>query len=383
MKKIFQQLGSSLLLTVLIAAQLTLASHDPTIRIELNPANHLAGQNSTERYEVKPSASADGFLTIKNGSDENTVSLKLYAVDSTRSTGGGIGFKLQSATQENLGQWIKFQKDEITVDPGKEIKVPFTITIPEKVTPGTYQGGLVAEVLNLGNVKRDNNSQIKIASRLIEPIIVSVPGRKILTYSLDQFKETVVDGIPGFQYSFHNTGNVFLKTEATLTLTGTLINDPLSISLNDATILQGDTYEENYKWLNSRFFGHYDAVLNLKISQYNVATGEMKEVEKIIRKVDFYIIPWTAILILLVIILIVGYIAYYCGRNCRIERSNTFIHKVKKGETITSIADLYQVEWHRIVHLNKLKKPYSLRAGKKIILPLPEVPPETLDRKND
>ena len=43
-------------------------------------------------------------------------------------------------------------------------------------------------------------------------------------------------------------------------------------------------------------------------------------------------------------------------------------HKVKKGEYVYSIARKYKVSPDKIIKQNKLKKPYTLRAGKSFTL---------------
>lgn len=46
-------------------------------------------------------------------------------------------------------------------------------------------------------------------------------------------------------------------------------------------------------------------------------------------------------------------------------------HKVKKGETLASIAAAYEVPLARLAEMNKLRKPYAVRAGQTIMMPGP------------
>ena len=374
-------LRTSLLLILSLISPLVVSAtiiHDSSIHIELNPNDYLGPVANIQKFEIKPSQNSQGVLTIKNGSANNSLTLKLYAVDSIKSINGDVGFKLEEQPQELLGKWITFSKTEVNVEANQEINVPYTITIPEKITPGTYQGGLVTEILRIGNVKREITGQVKVVNRAVDSIIVSIPGRKILTYSLDSFQKDPTTHFPTFQLSFRNTGNVILKSIANISITGTLLNSPYRTSLNNTTILQGDSLNQNYTWDNCPYFGKYQAKLNLKIYQYNIATGELNEVDTLTKEVEFIVVPWLHLLILLITIIIVSIVFYYIGKRAKAQAQiifdSTFIHTVKAKENIISIAKLYQVDWKKLAQLNKLQKPYFLRTGKNLIVPYPQAP---------
>lgn len=46
-------------------------------------------------------------------------------------------------------------------------------------------------------------------------------------------------------------------------------------------------------------------------------------------------------------------------------------HVVKDGDTLAAIAEAYKVKTRAIIEANKLKSPYSLRAGQKLFIPQP------------
>jgi len=46
-----------------------------------------------------------------------------------------------------------------------------------------------------------------------------------------------------------------------------------------------------------------------------------------------------------------------------------FTHKVKAGESLIIIANLYQTDWLEIAEANDLKEPYALTVGQKLCIP--------------
>ena len=56
-----------------------------------------------------------------------------------------------------------------------------------------------------------------------------------------------------------------------------------------------------------------------------------------------------------------------------------FKHKVKAGETLIYIADLYQTDWKEIAEANDLKEPYILTVGQ--VLCIPMAPSRCLQRR--
>lgn len=368
------KIKSSLLLlsTLLLAFQMSICFAQPQkINFEINPTDVPASTDQKHlSYEIKPTKSVEDIMTIRNNSDQ-TIKLKVYAVDSLQSSDGGVAFKLAGIDQEAIGAWLKLTKETVEIAPLKSAIIPYTISIPEKVTPGTYQGALVAEIIpdqdpGLG---KDN---VKVSTRLTESIYISVPGRKTIDYSLDQFSVQQNNGKPCFYIKFLNKGNVFLKAQVDLRVEGLLLPKPYEISLNHPTILQDEAFEKTFYLNNPPLFGNYNATITLNVSEYNVATGELKELQTITKSITFYIIPFPLLGGLLILIILIILAEKWRRKNLRESLDNTFTHAVTKGETITSIANVYKLNWRDIVKLNKLKKPYALRAGRKLILPFPK-----------
>lgn len=356
---------------------------DRSIQLELNPNENPVRKKSPLSYEIKPTKSVEDVLTIKNFSDEKAFTVKVYAVDSLQGTDGAIAFKLEDRPRNNIGKWVTFNQDTATIEAGQIVYLPYRIDIPDRTPPGTFQGGLVAEIVENGLPgKAANNAQIQVVSRLIESVIISVPGRKILKYNLDDFSYHETGGQPYFNLKFSNQSNILLRAKADLKIEGTLLDNPYELSLNNLTVLQGESLEKRMLFKNPPLLGGYKATLTFDVYEYSTATDNLIYLTTITREVTFTIIPWWAIITLILIILILCCIEKYRRKYVKGVMMDTFIHLVKKGETILSIAGLYQVNWKTIAKLNKLKTPYTIVPGDILNLPFPhEKKPPVIQKK--
>lgn len=365
----------SIILPVYASAQSPISSPTPTpIQIGINPNSDPNNEKTTLRYEVGPTKSVEDVVTIKNYSANAVYKLKLYCVDAIQSSDGASAFKLRDKNQRHVGQWITINQDRVELAPGETAYIPYRIDIPENSTPGTFQGGIVAE-LDTENTAAESNETVKIVSRFIEPIFISIPGRKKIEYKLEEFSYHNVDGKPQFIVKLKNSGNVFLKAEMDIEIEGTMLATPYNASLNQPSILQNETLESSFIFENPPAFGNYTAEISINVMEYDVMNDELRLLETLHQKITFSRIPYLQILIILIVIIvfIFGYkeIKKY-RKKYSDDSNNTFEHKVKKGETIISIGKTYQVNWKKIARLNKLHSPYTISPGDIIVLPFPK-----------
>lgn len=342
---------------------------DP-IRLAINPTEDPNQDKVHLSYEIKPTKSIEDVLTLRNYSTDQTYTLKLYPVDAIQGTDGASAFKLQDKEQVHIGTWITLNNEEILIEPGETKYIPYRIDIPENSTPGTFQGGLIAEMYdkNLPNSEK----QIKIVTRFIEPIFVSIPGRKKIEYNLETFSYNHNNGKPEFQIKFSNSGNVFLKGEIDIAVEGTLLSTPYQATLNQPSILQHETLEKKFSYEKAPLFGQYKAKITFHVLEYDVINDELRLVDTIEKEISFSIIPYFYILGILFLIALAIFSLQWYKVFHKYQQENTFEHKVKKGETIISIAKQYKVKWKKIAHLNKLKSPYTISTGDVILLPFPK-----------
>jgi len=56
-------------------------------------------------------------------------------------------------------------------------------------------------------------------------------------------------------------------------------------------------------------------------------------------------------------------------KNNQEKKANSQIYKVESGDTLYSIGLKFNIDWHKIASVNKLKEPYNLTVGQELIIP--------------
>jgi len=107
-----------------------------------DPANQLS--KAWFIYNLKPGESKKDALIVVNNSAE-TKHVKLYPVDATTNNIGGFALKDAQEPRQKMGKWIKLSRSRVTLASGESLKVPFTITIPQKIDVGEHAGGIMIQ----------------------------------------------------------------------------------------------------------------------------------------------------------------------------------------------------------------------------------------------
>lgn len=199
-------------------------------------------------YALDPGETVIDFVGVSNFGTE-PITLRLYASDAF--TGESGAFDLLPADQEpvDVGSWIGFNEDLLTVEPRTRLDVPFALTVPADATPGDHVGGIVAAVTEESTdasgddllVERRVGARVHLrVSGELEPALD--PGLTRLTYHYDW--NPVQAGAATFDYEVENTGNVRLQGELIARFAG-----PWGLLEHEAVIaelpqiLPGDRYE--------------------------------------------------------------------------------------------------------------------------------------------
>jgi hypothetical protein len=146
---------------------------------------NLPEKNQTSYYySSSPGSVIDDFITIKN-LDSAPVTLSFYGADALQTVQGDFAAKTIQDEQVAMGKWIKF-KDPTTELQGMESKqVPFQITLPANVTPGTYPGALA--ISSVVSKAPTQGMGMKVATRMIVKVLVDLPGTVKYDYSWDSY----------------------------------------------------------------------------------------------------------------------------------------------------------------------------------------------------
>jgi hypothetical protein len=337
--------------------------------------------NSIFIHTINPGQSeADGVQVVNYTNQTKT--LQIYATDSIVSSGGAFGCAQQVEEKENVGGWIKLKVGEVTLKPNTEQLIPFSINVPQLAEVGESDGCIVIQEKNgpTQNLKQSGGGSVSISFRTAIRVAVLVPGEikkslAIVDYTITH--SSTNDYI--LQPKVKNTGNVSIDTDLQ-TITSNMFGLQKNIYKQQFPILRGATSEWNIEYkrpfwggiINSKFVISYDTnTANTIGDQSNKITTSL-----VSKKIRFISWPTPMALTIYVLALCAALGLLWSVKRKQKRRrhgARSWIeYRVGGQDDINSIARRYGVSWKTLAKTNKLKAPYTLRAGDKIKVPPPK-----------
>src|SRR3989344_6141601 len=132
-------------------------------------------------YNLDLGESQDDDLILFNTTNEPQT-IKLYAVDSVPSNQGNFALEAEAASKEGIGAWIKLSQTLVTLQPGENQEIPFTITIPPDADVGEHSGGIILQKAQAGEALAASGASI--VSRIGIRVYETVPGEIIKAIEL-------------------------------------------------------------------------------------------------------------------------------------------------------------------------------------------------------
>ncbi len=132
-------------------------------------------------YTSKPDNLIQDSIHVTNSGTVRG-SVDLYAVDATTSQTSGVTFLDPEAPRQDVGAWITFSSQKITLNPGQSQDVPFSLQIPGKVRPGQHGGGIIARDATSQTVSSKSHSihtDVQVHMQEILGVLVNVPGTTV------------------------------------------------------------------------------------------------------------------------------------------------------------------------------------------------------------
>jgi hypothetical protein len=180
-------------------------------------------------YEVAAGAEVRDSVTIRNLGRE-ILRMNVYPADAYNAAGGG-GFALRQQDEENtdVGTWVKLARTTVTIAPGREVAIPFTMTVPKNSTPGDHAGGIVAINASTEGVQEQDGVVIGIQRAVGTRIYTRIqgplsPSMNITDVSIDVTEKAQIpflqQGKALITYRVVNTGNTRLSADQAVRITG-------------------------------------------------------------------------------------------------------------------------------------------------------------------
>jgi len=221
-------------------------------------------------HTLSPGAVLADEARVQNSSDVPIV-LKVYAADALTSIGGGAGFAHDGQELNGGRHWISLPLEEISLGPGEERIVPFTIEVPADASPGEHTAGLVVEAapseeipvgehtaglvveaapseeIPVGEQAPSSGEDgaafaVRVVNRAAVAVLIDVPGTRVAALETTRvcMKEQDDQGAD-FKVYVRNTGNVRVRGGGFLVIRDRKGTELASIPLKMGSVLPGDT----------------------------------------------------------------------------------------------------------------------------------------------
>ena len=225
--------ASGLILTLGLTVGLGAAGAwaDDSDAIAGSPSSNGSVDQTRSRYsyQVDPGQQvSDEYLVQNTGSTPQAVTV--YATDAFNSEDGSFALLDGAVEAQDVGRWVSFadgsNKVQITLDPGGQQVIPFTVSVPADARPGDHAGGIIVSALSpAGEVSVDRRVAIRLYARVHGEL---QPGLTISSITSSYRGElNPFAGETSLTISLQNTGNVSLGANTVAQVRG-IFGIPLS-----------------------------------------------------------------------------------------------------------------------------------------------------------
>lgn len=262
-------------------------------------------------YSGAPGTVIEDAVTLMNLGNAD-LPFRLYATDAFNNDDGLFSLFTADQVPTDVGSWVDLDLDSMFLDAGREVTIPFTVTIPEDAVAGDHSGGVVASSPTVGSAGDGQSVTIdrRIATRLfvrvigpVEPVLAVTDVRTRYRHAADP-----LSGSASVAFRIENRGNVRLRGESSVTVEG-----PLGQGRREGVVVEFDELLPGEGFDATVVVEDVPALFLLRttveVNGVELAGGE--EIGAISRTARDFAPPVTLLLVLLVVLFsIVGWRSY-------------------------------------------------------------------------
>jgi hypothetical protein len=263
-------------------------------------ANSFGADRPNYSYTVNPGGQIEDGLVVAN-SGKTPLSLAVYAADGFTTTDTGkLDLLTEDAKSTGVGAWVHTGQRQVTVQPGKTVQVPFTLTVPADATPGDHMGGIVTSLTQGGENRR---LAIRIRLRVSGELKPSMSVDDVrMHYSGTPYPFSTGDAT--VTYTIHNTGNAILAARPSTAVSGLFGSDSAAKLDDTPELLPGESWKVTATVHGVRPAVRTTGTVTLLplLTDAAGSTGPLTAVET---TTHAWTIPWALLLLLLVALAVV------------------------------------------------------------------------------
>jgi len=196
-------------------------------------------------HTLTPGAQSSDLAVVMNNGDA-PIALRLYAADAVTAINGGTAFAAEGEDANGVARWLGLWVDELSLQPGEERAVPFTISVPADASPGQHVAGLVVEAATSNADAANGSNQTRLTVNVVRragvAVLIDVPGPHMVGLEMTGICLRQQDGTHGatFELAVRNTGNVYVQGQGSLVIGASDGLKLASIPVVMDTVLAGD-----------------------------------------------------------------------------------------------------------------------------------------------
>lgn len=246
-------------------------------------------------FEISPEAGADptttaqGFFVYQlSAGDEATgsvrvtnpgaapVTVALAEVDAETAQTGGSAFADAAATPVATAKWLHLDESQVTLGPGDETSVAFTVQPPPGTAPGQYLAGITAFVPAVKEAPTGDAGQasasLTMQTRYVIGVQVDVPGEWTPALSITGASAMEQPSGTRLGITMRNTGDTFIKPKGKVTLSNAEATPILTQPIALGTFLAGTDLTYPVAWPGAPEAGQYAVDVELNYADDRIAT---------------------------------------------------------------------------------------------------------------
>lgn len=412
--------------TFLFAANtISAAEHGQVSGQPANPDPNVPHSSERFIYDLDPGKSLqDAVIVSNNAKDE--IGVFIYAADTTQSSSDGFALKQASEEKVGVGAWVRFYPEEIpnafkasfedgddnilnlcdaseeeltekneglsekdfdelktwcegvesidkTFDAKEEQIIPFLFRVPSGIDDGEHTGGIS---IKFAEDRKEDSEEIM--THVDVQIYETVPSDIVKELLLEKFSvEQKFDDLTMITATGEDAEKIYIVTTEVKNNGNVSVEHKNNIIIRDDKtgqeetiersfhVLRDDTFITNYQWIpphNGDFSFRPEIIYTDTDNNEQIVTAEAISVR--VRPVQEIVIGTALALIIGLTILIV-----WLMRKKKYGGKNWVDHEVQVGENITTLAQIYDIDWKVFAKTNHIKAPYFLTPGDMIIVP--------------
>ncbi|MBC7519185.1 MAG: hypothetical protein H7248_09985 [Microbacteriaceae bacterium] len=192
--------------------------------VQASNANGPDGRESLA-YSVGSGTEIKDYISVSNGG-KSAQTFQLYATDAINEIDGGAFSLLPLSTKPtDAGSWIKIAQTAVTLQPGLQARIPFTMLVPSDATPGDHTAGIVASVSRASTGK--SGQAITLEQRVGVRLYLHVAGQSVakistagLVAGFSPAWNPFAGGETSLDFSLSNSGNSRVDVKQTVIIHG-------------------------------------------------------------------------------------------------------------------------------------------------------------------